>query len=134
MTALTEAMAAKAFARAWNRLDPTDFIDLLDKDARYASQWVFEELIGKEAIADYLMGKMQAVKALTVKSGGTIVFAELGTTSNGFPGRDCVFLAQGQNESVTAAVLFEVGGGRIRRYDLCMSELLDVDRSGIYPI
>ena len=58
MRRLTEVMAATAFARAWNRLDPTEFIKLLDADARYASQWVFEELVGRDAIADYLIGKM----------------------------------------------------------------------------
>ena len=41
---LTEKDAAIAYARAWNRLDPNDFLALLAGDARYASQWVFEEL------------------------------------------------------------------------------------------
>ena len=54
MTQLTEVMAATAFARAWNRLNPTEFIELLNADARHASQWVFDELVGREAIADYL--------------------------------------------------------------------------------
>ena len=32
VTTLTEAIAAKAFARAWNRLDPAEFIELLGSD------------------------------------------------------------------------------------------------------
>ena len=51
---LTEKDAAIAYARAWNRLDPNDFLALLAGDARYASQWVFEELEGLEAISSYL--------------------------------------------------------------------------------
>lgn len=134
MTKLTEALAAKAFARAWNRLDPTEFIELLGPDARYASQWVFEELIGREAIADYLTGKMRNAEAYAVNSSEHKVFAELGKTTKSFPGRDCVFMAQGRKESVTAAVLFEVNGERIKRYDHCIPQLLDVARSGVYPI
>jgi hypothetical protein len=134
MTQLTEAMAANAFAKAWNRLDPTEFIELLAPDARYASQWVFEELVGRDAIADYLMGKMSNAKAYAVNSSEHKVFAELGRTTKGFSGRDCVFMAQGRKESVTTVVLFEVIGERIKRYDLCIAQLLDVARSGIYPI
>lgn len=134
MTQLTEAMAATAFARAWNRLDPTEFVELLAPDARYASQWVFEELVGRDAIADYLIGKMRNAKAYAVNSSEHKVFAELGRTTKGFSGRDCVFMAQGRKESVTAVVLFEVIGERIKRYDLCIPQLLDVARSGVYPI
>ena len=59
MNELTEEKAAYLFARAWNRLNPEDFLALLAPDARYASQWVFEELIGASAIADYLGSKMR---------------------------------------------------------------------------
>jgi hypothetical protein len=134
MPQLTEAMAAIAFARAWNRLDPTEFIELLAPDARYASQWVFEELVGQDAIADYLIGKMRNAKAYAVNSSEHKVSAELGRTTKGFSGRDCVFMAQGRKESVTAVVLFEVIGERIKRYDLCIPQLLDGARSGVHPI
>jgi len=134
MTTLTEAIAAKAFARAWNRLDPAEFIEMLDTDARYASQWVFEELIGREAIAEYLIGKMRNAKAFAVNSPEHKVFAELGKTRKNISGRDCVFMAQGKKETVNAVVLFEVGDGHIKRYDLCIPQLLDVARSGVYPI
>ena len=134
MTTLTEAIAAKAFARAWNRLDPADFIALLDTDARYASPWVLEELVGRAAIADYLVGKMRNARAYAVNSPEHKVFAELGKTRKNMSGRDCVFMAQGKKETVTAVVLFEVGDGHIKRYDLCIPQLLDVARSGIYPI
>lgn len=134
MTKLTEIIAATAYARAWNRLDPTEFIELLDSGARCASQWVFNELIGREAIEDYLVAKMRTVKALDVNSADSKVFAELGKTNKSFPGRDCVLLTQGHKDSVTAVVLFEVVGEKIKRYDLCIPQLLDVTRSGVSPM
>lgn len=134
MTTLTKAIAAKAFARAWNRLDPADFIALLDTDARYASHWVLEELVGRAAISDYLVGKMRNARAYAVNSPEHKVFVELGKTRKNMSGRDCVFMAQGKKETVTAVVLFEVIGGHITRYDLCIPQLLDVARSGVYPI
>ena len=134
MTTLTEATAAKAFAKAWNQLDPTEFIALLDANACYASQWVFEELVGRDAIADYLGGKIRTVKANAVNAPQDKVYAELGITTTGFSGRDCAILAQGAKENVAAVVLFEVSNGKVTRYDMCMPELLNVARSGEYPV
>lgn len=133
MTQLTEAMAANAFARAWNRLDPSEFIDFLDAEAHCASQWVFTEMVGREAIADYLIQKMQTVAAHSAISSDTEVFAELGSTTRSFPDRDCVLMAQGDKNKVTAVVLFETVGEKITRYDMCIPELLDACRSGEYP-
>lgn len=134
MVDFTEADAARAFARAWNRLDPADFLEHLRPEARYASQWVLEELVGKRAIADYLVTKMRTVKDRALHNPATKVIAELGKTTAGLPGRDCVFMAQGRKEKITAVALFEVEAGKIKRYDLCIPELLGIVRSGIYPI
>lgn len=99
---LTEKDAAIAYARAWNRLECSDFLELLATDAHYESQWVFSELASKDDIADYLITKME-----TVKSAGNKVFAELGKTRLGSIGRDCVFIAQGRKEEVKAVVLLK---------------------------
>jgi hypothetical protein len=131
---LTEANAATAYARAWNRLDASEFIKLLAPDARYASQWVFEELDSKQAISEYLIGKIRTVKMHSVNNAEAKVFAEIGKTTEGFSRRDCVFMAQGRKENVTAVVLFEVENDKVKRYDLCIPELLGVIRSGVYPI
>jgi len=125
----SEKEAAIAFAKAWNRLDCTDFIELLVDDAHYASQYVFEELESKVDIASYLKPKMQ-----TVKASGAKVYAELGVTQASFKGRDCTFLCQGSKEEITAAILFEVNAGKISRYDLVIPDLVQVQRSGVYPI
>lgn len=53
MSELTEEDAVIAFAKAWNRLEPGGFLALLAPDARNASQWVFEELVGADAIETY---------------------------------------------------------------------------------
>jgi hypothetical protein len=133
-TKLTEADAATAYARAWNRLDPAQFLELLAPDARYASQWVLDELDNRSAITEYLTGKMRAVRMYAINDPYWKVFAELGKTTTGFSGRDCVFLSQGSKENVTAAVLFKVENGMVKRFDLCIPQLLGVVRSGVYPI
>jgi hypothetical protein len=106
---LTEKDASIAYAKAWNRLDCSDFLTLLDENAHYASQWVFEELESKEAISEYLLEKMK-----TVESSGSKVYAELGNTGK--------------------SSAFDVRNGKITRFDLCMPSLLNVMRTGIYPI
>ena len=132
--AVSEADAAREYARAWNRLDPSRFLSLLADEARYASQWVFEELETRAAIADYLTGKMKTIRNLSRHNPNYKVLAELGKISAGVAGRDCVFMAQGKKESITGVVLFEIGHGQITRFDMCIPELLGVIRSGIYPI
>jgi len=124
-----EKEAAIAYAKAWNRLDCSDYIQLLADDAHYASQYVFEELTSKQEIEAYLIPKMQ-----TVKVSGAKVYAELGVTHSGWLGRDCTFLCQGSKEEITAAILFDVKDGKIARYDLVIPELVQVQRSGVYPI
>lgn len=128
---LTEHAAAMAFASAWNRLDPEPFLGLLAPDARYASQWVFEELKNRQAIADYLRAKMNTVRDLPADDPYHRIRAELATSRNG---QDCVAITQGENNDVTAVVVFTVEGGRIQRFDMCIPQLMNVTRSGVYPV
>ena len=123
---LTVKDAAIAYAKAWNRLDCSEFIKLLDENAHYASQWVLEEMESKAAISDYLATKME-----TVKNSDSKVCAELGHTR---AGRDCVFMTQGKKGEAQAVVLFEIENNKITRYDLCIPELQNVERTGIYPV
>lgn len=124
---LTEKEAATAYARAWNRLDCTDFIPLLAEDARYASMYVFKELRSKAEIEEYLIGKLQ-----TVRNSGSQVRAELAGAT--LPAeRDCVLLYQDGGEHI-ATILFQVRDGKIQRYDLCAPELYPVRKTGIFPI
>lgn len=131
---LTEKDAALAFAIAWNRLDCSEFLTLLDDNAHYASQRVFAELESKEAISHYIQNKMENIK----KSRDMKVYAELGRTMGGVvfgsAGKDCVVLAQGEKKNIKAIALFEVANGKIKRYDLCIPDLFSVERTGVYPI
>lgn len=128
---LTEHAAATAFARAWNRLDPEPLLALLAPDAHYASQWVFEELRSRDAIADYLRAKMKTVRNRGVNDAASRVRAELTTCRNG---QDCVAMTQGEHDEVKGIVVFTVAGDTIVRYDLCMPALMEPLRSGVFPI
>lgn len=80
MDKLTEEYAVFAFAKAWNRLEADGFLALLASDARYASQWIFEELVGASVIGDYLRGKMKTVRAHGVNDPHSRVLVEIGRT------------------------------------------------------
>ena len=96
----------------------------------YESQWVFTPLEGKETIAGYLAGKM-----VTIKASGKKVRAELATARAGNQfGKLCVVLQQGDNRDNDSVMVFEVGGDRIKRCDLCAPEFFDPEPTGIYPV
>ena len=92
MTDVTEEDVVFAFAKAWNRLEPEGFLALLAPDARYASQWVFEELVGVTAISDFLSGKMRTVRAHGINDPSSRVRVEVGRTAHGDGGRPCAFV------------------------------------------
>lgn len=134
MNKLTEEDAVFAFAKAWNRLEPDGFLALLAPDARYASQWVFEELVGADAIEAYLKGKMRTVRAYGVNNPNSRVRVEIGRTAHGEGGRPCAFMTQGQGNAVQAAAVFEVRDGQVARYNLCIPQILGAVRTGVFPI
>ena len=134
MTDLTEEDVVFAFAKAWNRLEPDGFLALLAPDARYASQWVFEELVGVATISDYLRGKMRTVRAHSVNDPNSRVRVEVGRTACGEDGRPCAFMTQGHGNEVQAAVLFEISDGRVSRYDLCIPQIVGAVRTGVFPV
>lgn len=133
-TRLTEEDAVFAFAKAWNRLQPDGFLSLLAPDAKYSSQWVFEEIVGTEAISKYLREKMRMVRAYGASTSNSRVRVEIGRTGSGDTGRPCAFMVQGTSGKVEAAVIFEVSRDQISRYDLCIPQLLGAVRTDVYPI
>ena len=134
MADVTEEDVVFAFAKAWNRLEPDGFLALLAPEARYASQWVFDELVGVSAISDYLRGKMRTVRAHSVNDPNSRVRVEVGRTACGEDGRPCAFMTQGHGNEVQAAVLFEISDGRVSRYDLCIPQIVGAVRTGIFPV
>ena len=125
---ISELEAATAYAKAWNRLDGTDFIEMLADDATYSSQWDFTPLVGKQAIRAYLIPKIQAVKDV-----GARVYAELATTSDKTSTHNCVAMAQGEQETVQAVVVFKIKAGLIQHFVMCQPESLSIVRTGKYP-
>lgn len=128
MSMLTEEDAAFAFSRAWNRLEPDLFLTLLAPEARYASQWVFDELVGSTTIAEYLRGKMNVVKS-HANNASACVRVEIGRAN----GRPCALMAQGISDEAKAAVLFDVGDGKVVRYDLCIPQVVGAEGTGLFP-
>ena len=125
---LTEYDAAYAFAQAWNKLDPAEFLNILSNDAVYTSQWVLTAQEGKAIISDYLIGKMQAVK----ESKSTVV-ADVGKATQWFPNRDCALLYQGDMSKPDAVVLFDVLGDHVKAVSLCMPDLLNPLPNNLLP-
>ncbi len=128
---LTERDAAIAYARAWNRLDPSEFLSILSPNAKYASQWVFEELEGRSAIGEYLIGKFRTVKAYSINDPSNKVRVEIGTTRTGNTDRPCAYMKQGSHEAV---VIFTIENDLVARYDQCIPQLYQPDRLNVYPI
>ena len=134
MSELTEEDAVITFAKAWNRLEPGGFLALLAPDARYASQWVFEELVGADAIDAYLTEKMRTVRAHAVNNPNSLVRVEVGRTAHGEGGRPCAFMTQGRGDAVQAAVVFEISDAQVFRYDLCIPQILGAVRTAVFPV
>jgi hypothetical protein len=129
---LTEHQAAVALAEAWNRLDPSELIDLMADDVHYCSQRVLEELTTKETVAEYLRERMRLTADDVATKPYVKVFAELGNSGNSQE-CDCVVIAQGAVENIVTIVFLKVEGSRIKRIDLCVPQFQEVIRSGVYP-
>ncbi|HEX5386708.1 MAG TPA: nuclear transport factor 2 family protein [Gemmatimonadales bacterium] len=121
----TEEQLIREYALAWNELDADRVISHLSAQAVYESQNVMMPLRGREAIAEYLRGKMATIRATPEAA----VRAELGLCGDqrgarirlvsAWPGRPCVLLHQGRTNEPVALVLLEVAKGEIDRIDLC---------------
>lgn len=101
---------------------------LLADDFHYASQWVFEELASKQQYLDYIQPKLEAIKA-----SGNRVWAELAELET-YPGGPCLVMAQGDKNDISATLLVEVEGSKIKRLDMCfVPSPHSARRSGEYP-
>jgi hypothetical protein len=125
---LTKSDALRAYARMMNTLDVSHIEPLLSENFHYASQWVFDEIMSKQAFIDYIGPKLESIE----KSGGRAYaeMAELKTYSGG----PCVVMAQGSKDNLLATVLVEVEYGKIKRLDMCqIPPPSAAERSGEYP-
>jgi hypothetical protein len=153
---LTQQDAALGYASMTNRLDATEFIELLAPDVVYESAWVNSDLRGKEKVAEYLTGKMKMIRECLAEEPEMKVIAELAIASPAgapenrlgfafhpvdspdpssfevryFDERPCVLITQAKD---IAVAVFEVEGAYIKRFDLTDRRFFDYKRSGIFP-
>ena len=139
---MNESELVELYAKTWNTLNPAIIEPYLADDVVYESQLVFDPLIGKKAVFDYLQGKMQTIKQTRYKSD---VYAEIGhcgsqdgnkvqvLSASAF--RPCVLMAQGNPDKIIALILLETDAGKIKRIDLCTiaPHPSTATRTGEYP-
>jgi len=115
----------RLYAKAWNNLSYEIIQPYLSDDVRFTSQVILEELSGKLAVEEYLLGKFAAIKRAL---GTSDVYAEVGYCGKdergpialfGYEGRPCILFAQGDISKVMALVLLEVDSGFITSISVC---------------
>lgn len=120
--------ALKAYAKMMNTLQTEWLAPMLSEDFRYNSQWVFEEMRGKQKYLDYMRGKFR-----TITESGSRPHAEIGELQE-YPFGYCVILAQNDVDNLIATVLVGVEGGLITRLDMCaVPDPHATKRTGEYP-
>ena len=126
---LSKADALRAYARMMHHLSVDYLAPLLAEDFHYASQWVFEEITSKQQYLDYIRPKLEAIKA-----SGNRVWAELAELQ-AYPGGPCLIMAQGDKDDISATVLLEISGSKIKRLDMCfVPSPRSARRTGEYPL
>lgn len=128
MGEFTELEALRAYARMMNTLDVCHLEPLLAGDLRYNSQWVFEEIVGKDKYIEYIQSKLKVI----AKSGRR-PFAEIGELDE-YPFGNCVIMAQDDRDNLIATVLVGIRDGKISTLDMCAVPSPDLARrTGEYP-
>lgn len=121
--------ACMAYARMLNTLDVAHIEPLLCDDVRFRSQWVFEEMVGKNKYLDYITAKLASVKRA-----GERVWAEAATTDT-FQAGFCIVLSQGEEKQFVATVLLTMKEDKISAIDLCgVPSPEDCKRLGYTPV
>ena len=69
----------------------------------------------------------------TVKATRSVVRAELGRTTIPYE-KDCVLMYQDDTDEHKAIVVFEIEDGFIKRYDLCIPQLYQIEKKKIFPV
>jgi hypothetical protein len=125
---LSKVDALRAYARMMHHLSSDYLAPFLAEDFHYTSQWVFEEITSKRQYLDYICPKLEAIKA-----SGDRVWAELSELQV-YPGGPCLVMAQGDRDNISATVLVDVVGNKIKRLDMCfVPSPHSAQRSGEYP-
>jgi hypothetical protein len=127
-TNLMKLEACRAYARMMNSLSTSHIEPWLADDLKYTSQWVAEDIVGKENYLAYIGGKIQSIKRA-----GSRVWAEIAYTDalNAVP---CVVLAQSTPDDLKATLLIEMNGSKIGSMCMCcVPAPQDCRRTGEVP-
>lgn len=120
--------ALRAYAKMMNTLQTEWLGPLLAENLRYNSQWVFEEMRGKQKYLEYMQGKFQ-----TITKSGSRPHAEIGELQE-YPFGPCVILAQGDKDNLVATVLVGIEDGLVAKLDMCaVPDPMAAIRTGEYP-
>ncbi|MDD3536506.1 MAG: hypothetical protein PHC50_10225 [Candidatus Cloacimonetes bacterium] len=124
-SALDEIIVCNLLAHAYNTLNSEILQKIIAEDLLYTSQWVFDEMRGKQAFLDYLSVKFQ-----TIKKAGSSVFAELAI----YRGQYCLVIAQGSKANLVATMLVKTDSGKITEIHMCLvPHFSECEQLGIYP-
>lgn len=128
MDEITELDALRAYARMMNTLNTDSLAPILSPDLRYNSQWVFEEMKGKQKYLDYMDAKFERIAESDSRP-----YAEIGELGE-YPFGHCVILAQGSIDNLVASVLIGIENGLVSKLDMCaVPNPGAARRTGEYP-
>ena len=116
---MDECNLIHVLADCYNRNSFETLRDVLHEDCHYASQWVFEEMIGKDRITDFLVAK-----SIRMEERGTKTHADIGTIIHPYAGKKCLIMHQGSDET-KAIIIIKAYNNKISRIDICMPELFE---------
>jgi hypothetical protein len=112
-------------AHAYNTQNTAFLEMILADDLLYSSQWVLEEMRGKQVYLDYLSAKFK-----TIMKSGSAIFAELAS----YRGQYCLVIAQGSKANPVATMLVKTQQGKISEIHMCeVPHFTECERLGIYP-
>lgn len=122
---LDEMIACNLLAHAYNTLNASFIDNILANDLLYTSQWVLDEMHGKQAFLDYLTAKFHSIEKAE-----SSIYAELAT----YRGQHCLVIAQGSKDNPVATMLVKTKQGKISEICLCeVPHFSECDRFLIYP-
>lgn len=119
---------AMKYAKAWNTLDPYEFIEVLADDVVYDSQYVLESLHGKETFRQYIQSKMSAVA-----NSNAIVKCDVGETTQSVDKTPCALLFQSNTTTPDAIILFKITEEKVSKIDLCIPALYAPQALNVFP-
>lgn len=102
----------------YNSNDFSELKNILAENCIYRSQWVFDEICGKDQICEYLTAKSKVI----AKSG---CFPRARKVAISRPcQQEAIAISQGSAE-VRVIMLLDIENGKIRAIDLCMPKLFE---------